>query len=166
VTDIQDEVGECIFGDGVELYDEDDDDIVLPLVADEGTIDQLVQRRTTKQLKERVYSVGLHHGQLNTLPGRWKYPNKLSLIQLINLWLLGGGQKSNVPPLKNLDTCCVLHFDPGAREYSRMKHVMKRVQEFGCKRNVWLTKSKAKLLLHCGTQHRKILLLTCLPGQY
>ena len=42
-TDIQDEVGECIFGDGVELYDKDDDDIVLPLVANEGTIDQLVQ---------------------------------------------------------------------------------------------------------------------------
>ena len=80
-----------LFGDGFELYDVDDDDILLPLVADEGTIDQLLQQRTSKQLEARQYTIGFHNGKLNPLPASWRYPKGITLIQLINLWLLGGG---------------------------------------------------------------------------
>ncbi len=77
---------------GFELFKEDDNDIVLPLV-DEGTMDQLVGQRTCKQLKGRQYMVDLHHGKLNPLPPNWSYPKGITLIQLIYLWLLGGGRE-------------------------------------------------------------------------
>jgi hypothetical protein len=71
------------FGGGFELFKEDIDDIVLPLVNEE-TIDQVVGQRTSKQLKARQYTVGLHHGKLNPLPPNWSYPKGITLIQLIN----------------------------------------------------------------------------------
>ncbi len=67
------------FGSGFELFEEDDNDIVLPLV-DEGTIDQMVGQRTSKQLKGRQYTVGLHHGKLNPLPPNWTYPKGITPI--------------------------------------------------------------------------------------
>ncbi len=131
------------FVDGFELFEEDGNDIVLPLV-DEGTIDQMVGQRTSKQLKAHHYTVGLHHGKLNPLPPNWTYPKGITLIQLINLWLLGGGKEQNVPPLGKLHRCCVFHFDTNARVYSTLKQVMMFVKDFGRKKYVWLTPMKTK----------------------
>jgi hypothetical protein len=129
-----------------EFYCEDDeDDVELPLDIDEGTREQLNAERTQSLLKARVYTLGNHHGKLNPLPPMWRYPNKITLIDLINLWLLGGGKQQNVPPLFNAHPACVLHFDTKGRKYSKFKQVMRLVKQFGIKREVWLVTSRTKL---------------------
>ena len=117
--------------------DEEEDEVVIQFV-DEATSNQLSLDRTKKQLKLRKYSVGLHHGRLNPLPSEWRYPKGLTLIQLINLWLIGV-KDQNVPPLAIINTHCVYHFDNNARKYSKMKQVMRFVEEFGRQRGVWKT---------------------------
>lgn len=119
-----------------ELSNEEDEDIVLPFV-DDGTLHQLTSKRTIQQLKARKLTLGYHHGILNPLPSTWRYPIGITLIQLINLWLLGVIDQ-NVPPLRKVSTKWVYHFDPKARDYSKMKQVMKFVEAFGKKRGVWV----------------------------
>ena len=119
-----------------ELSCEEDEDIVLPFV-DDGTLDQLTSKRTSQQLKARKSTLGYHHGILNPLPSTWRYPKGITLIQLINLWLLGVIDQ-NVPPLRKVSTRWVYHFDPKARDYSKMKQVMKFVEAFGKQRGVWV----------------------------
>ena len=86
---------EGIFAD-VGFDDEEFDELVLPFV-DEGISNHLIQERTACQLKERQYTIGWHHGKLNPLPSSWHYLKCLTLIQLINLWLIGV-REHNVPP--------------------------------------------------------------------
>lgn len=117
--------------------DEEEDEVVIQFI-DEATSNQLSLDRTKKQLKLRKYTVGLHHGRLNPLPSEWRYPKGLTLIQLINLWLIGV-KDQNVPPLAIINTHCVFHFDNNARKYSKMKQVMRFVEEFGRQRGVWKT---------------------------
>ena len=119
-----------------ELSNEEDEDIVLPFV-DDGTLDQLTSKRTSQQLKARKLTLGYHHGILNPLPSTWRYPKGITLIQLINLWLLGVIDQ-NVPPLRKVSTRWVYHFDPKARDYSKMKQVMKFVEALGKQRDVWV----------------------------
>lgn len=77
-------------GDGFELFhDECGDDIInIPDVGD-GTSDQLVRAHTKKQLKRRRFTVGFHHNKFNVLPALWRYPKGVTLIHLMNLWLIG-----------------------------------------------------------------------------
>ena len=117
--------------------DEEEDEVVIQFV-DEATSNQLSLDRSKKQLKLGKYTVGLHHGRLNPLPSEWRYPKGLTLIQLINLWLIGV-KDQNVPPLAIINTHCVYHFDNNARKYSKMKQVMRFVEEFGRQRGVWKT---------------------------
>ncbi len=65
--------------EGVAIHEEVDDDIVLPFI-DQSTSDQLVRLQTAKQLKERQYSIGWHHGRMNPLPSSWQYPAVMTLI--------------------------------------------------------------------------------------
>jgi len=119
-----------------ELSNEDVEDIVLPFV-DDCTLDQLTSKRTSQQLKARKFTIGYHHGILNPLPSTWRYPEGITLIQLTNLWLLGVIDQ-NVPPLGKVSTRWVYHFDTKARDYSKMKQVMKFVEAFGKQRGVWV----------------------------
>ncbi len=119
-----------------ELTYEEDEDIVLPFVGD-ATLDQLTSKRTSQQLKARKYTIGFHHGILNPLPSTWRYPKGMTLIQLINLWLLGVHDQ-NVPPLGKISTRMVYHFDNRGRDYSKMNQVMKFVEGFGRQRGVWV----------------------------
>jgi len=125
-----------------ELSNEEDEDIVLPFV-DDGTLDQLTSKRTSQQLKARKFTIGYHHGKLNPLPSTWRYPKGITLIQLINLWLLGVNDQ-NVPPLGKVNTQWVYHFDTKARDYSKMKQVMKFVETFGKQRGVWVEGTRVK----------------------
>lgn len=122
-------------GGGFDINNEDVEDIVLSLASD-GAIDQLTRERTRKQLKERKITIGWHHGRMNPLPADWQYPNGVTLIQLINLWLIGI-QRDNVPPLQKVSPHWVYHFDSQGRKYSQMKQVMKFVEKFGRARGVW-----------------------------
>ena len=102
---------------GFDMMEEEDGEIVIPLV-EESTANQLVQQRTTKQLKKCQYTIGWHHGRMNPLPSTWRYPSGLTLIQLINFWLIGTKDK-NVPPLANVSPHWVCHFDKNGRAYSK-----------------------------------------------
>jgi hypothetical protein len=115
--------------------EEEEDEVVIPFI-DEATANQLSRERTKKQLKTRQYTVGFHHGKLNPLPSNWRYPKGLTLIQLINLWLIGV-RDQNVPPLIQLDSIYVQHFDAGGKKFSKMSTVMRFVEEFGMNRGVW-----------------------------
>ena len=115
--------------------DEEEDEVVLPFI-DESASSRASLERIKQQLQARQYTVGLHHGKLNPLPSDWCYPKGLTLIQLINLWLIGV-KDQNVPPLALVNTHCVFHFDNNARKYSKMKQVMRFVEQFGRNRDVW-----------------------------
>ncbi len=124
-----------------ELSNEEDDDIVLPFV-DDDTLDQLTSKQTSQQLKTRKFTIGYHHGILNPLPSTRRYPKGI-IIQVINLWLLGVNDQ-NVPPLGKVSTRWVNHFDTKARDYSKMKQVMKFVEAFGKQRGVWVEGTRGK----------------------
>lgn len=86
-----------------DLHDEEED-IVLPFPdVEEGTAHQAVRVQTKRQLSERKYTIGYHHGKMNPLPSTWKYPRGITLIHLINLWLIGD-KEQNVPPLGKVST--------------------------------------------------------------
>jgi hypothetical protein len=127
-----------------ECYVEDDDDIVLTVQGDvdEATLDKLRAEQTKKALKARTLSTGFHHGHFNPLPSTWVYPTRMTIIDLINLWLLGGGKDTNVPPFRLLSPINVKHFDAGGKRFSKFKQVMKFVERFGREKDAWLSKTE------------------------
>jgi len=129
-------------GDGFELFHDESGDIIdnISDVGD-GASDQLVRAHTKKQLKRRRFTVGFHHNKFNVLPALWRYPKGVTLIHLMNLWLIGL-KNDNVPPLGILDTQSVKHFDNNARQYSTFKQVMVIVERLGRERGVWLEDRK------------------------
>jgi hypothetical protein len=58
----------------------------------------------------------------------------MTIIDLINLWLLGGGKDTNVPPFRFLSPINVKHFDAGGKRFSKFKQVMKFVEKLGVRR--------------------------------
>ena len=121
---------------GFDIEDEEDTEIVIPILS-ESTADQLAQERTKKKLMERKFTIGFHHGKLNPLPSTWRYPKGITLIHLINLWLIGQ-KDDNVPPMRKWSPQYVSHFDHNGRNYSKFKQVMKFVEEFGRLKGVWV----------------------------
>ena len=127
------------------FYFEEEEDIVLPMdsvgpnrdIVSSTWKDVKVKEETKEQLQKRQLSIGYHHGQLNPLPSAWQYPTGMTLIQLINLWLIGI-RDENVPPLYMVRPTLVSHFDHGSRQYSKMKQVMKNVERFGRDRGIWV----------------------------
>jgi len=63
---------------------------------------------------------------------------------VILLKLLLGVNDQNVPPLGKVNTQWVYHFDTKARDYSKMKQVMKFVETFGKQRGVWVEGTRVK----------------------
>ena len=117
------------FGGAESLYEDDDkeNEVVIPIgqQTSEGQPsavqqDRRVRQKTSAQLKNRQLSMGYHHNHLSPLPSNWVYPKQMTLVQLINLWLLGN-PKENIPPLKTLNPCLVYHFDDKGRLLSQMK---------------------------------------------
>ena len=56
------------------------------------------RKQVNLQLKRRTVTVGYHHGWFNSLTSTWQFPNGFTVIQLINMWLVGN-PRENVPPL-------------------------------------------------------------------
>ena len=90
-----------------------------PNILSTGTRDRIVRQKTSKQMKSRKLTMGYHHGKLNPLPSTWQYPNGCTVIQLMNLWLIGN-RKENVPPLAIAGADLVSHIDNGSRIFSKM----------------------------------------------
>ena len=70
-----------------------------PNILSTGARDRIVRQKTSKQMKSRTLNMGYHHVKLNPLPSTWQYPNFCTVIQLMNLWLIGK-MKENIPPLE------------------------------------------------------------------
>ena len=49
----------------------------------------IIRDITTQQLKKRKLTVGLHHGKLKPLPSTWEFAKGLTMINLVNMWLMG-----------------------------------------------------------------------------
>ena len=140
-------------GDGNEVnhnplgfYIEEEDGIVIrcqepPVMTAARPSSIHVRECTKKQLEKRQLSIGFHHGQLNPLPSAWRYPHGMTLIQLMNLWLIGI-REDNVPPLAMVSPALVSHFDDKSRQYSRMRQLMQQVEHFGRARGVWVKYSQ------------------------
>ena len=61
----------------------------------------IIRDRMTQKLKKQKLTVGLHHGKLNPLPGKFKFPKGITVINLINVWLMGN-RNENISPLQYL----------------------------------------------------------------
>ena len=60
-----------------------------PNILSTGARDRIVRHKITKQMTSRTLTMGYHHGKLNSLPSTWKYLNGCTVIQPMNLWLIG-----------------------------------------------------------------------------
>ena len=85
---------------------------------------------STRQLKKRKLTVGLHHGKLNPLTSTWEFPKGLNMINFMNM-LLMGNRKEKISPTQYLTKPIVEHIKNGPNNLSKMRQVMKRVNYFG-----------------------------------
>ena len=81
-------------------------------------------------MKSHTLNMGYHNGKLNPLPSTWKYTNGCTMIQLMNLWLIGK-REENVPSLEIAGADLVSHIDNGSWIFSKMRQVMSKVEEIG-----------------------------------
>ena len=99
--------------------------------------DRIVRQKTSKQMKSRTLTMGYHHGKLNPLTSKWQYTNNCTVIQLMNLWLIGN-RKENVPPLAIAGAYLVSHINNGSRIFSKMRQVMSKAEEIGQEGKFWV----------------------------
>ena len=121
----------------LELNNPDPTDTSAPTQLSAIARNRIVQERTSRQMSNRTVTMGHHHGQLNPLPSSWTYPKSITIIQLMNLWLIGI-KDDKVPPLRMLAPKYVYHFDKNGRVLSKMNVIMRKIEEFGIEFNVWL----------------------------
>ena len=108
-----------------------------PNLLSTGARDIILRHKNSKQMKIHTLTMGYHHGKLNPLPSTWQYPNGCTVIQLMNLWLIGN-RKENVPTLEISGEDLVSHIDNGSRIFSKMRQVMSKVEEIGREDKVWV----------------------------
>lgn len=114
----------------------EEDDIVLTVEETANMQHHLVRQRSQTQYAKRRFKAGYCKGRWTTVPNGWVYPEKMNLIQMITLFLMGNPAE-HVPPLKTLSPRDVNHCDHGGADLSRMKRLMKVVKYFACQRGVW-----------------------------
>jgi hypothetical protein len=101
-------------------------------------VDTATKARAKQLLEQRKNSgvnVGLVNGKFNPLVASWRYP-QMNLQQMVTLWLMGL-PSANVPPVRRLSPCNVIHFDRGARRLNCMKNCMLIIEQLGRLRGVW-----------------------------
>ena len=123
------------------VSDNEEEDIVLAL-DEPGKMApakraRIIKQVTNEQLANRKIKVGFHHGHFNPLPASWKMPNGLTVIQLVNLWLVGS-KTEHVPPLRRLSPLLMKHVDKKGKIRSKMSTVMGEIEYFARQKNVWL----------------------------
>ena len=60
-----------------------------PNILSTGARDRIVRQKTSKKMKSCTLNMGYHHVKLNPLTSTWQDPNGCTVIQLMNLWLIG-----------------------------------------------------------------------------
>ncbi len=101
---VMDEMSELEESGGLEC-EEEEDNVLLQL--DEPACmpprkrAQLVHKQTQQQLANQTIKVGFHHSHFSPLPSSLWYPKGLTVIQLIDLWLIGS-PKEYIPPIRKL----------------------------------------------------------------
>ena len=78
----------------------------------------------------------MHHGKLNLLLSTWEFPKGLTMINLMNMWLMGN-IKENTPPLHYITKHHIEHIKNGPNNVSKIRQVMKQVNCFKLEENVW-----------------------------
>lgn len=79
---------------------------------------------------------GVHHGKLNPLPAGWEFPISSSIIEALNLWLLGEPER-NIPPFRYIHSSYVGYLKSGTGYLSKLRCVMKVINYFGVQLGVW-----------------------------
>ena len=96
------------------ILDEDKDNAVLLLDKQEHIslkeCARIIKERIQGQLSSRKLKVGCRRGKFKPLSALWWYPSGLTLIQLINLWLVGS-PKEHVPQLQTILAFLLANFD-------------------------------------------------------
>ena len=78
----------------------------------------------TQQLMKQKMAVILHHGKLNSFLRTWEFLKVLTMINLMNMWLMEN-RKENIPPLQYLTNLHVDHIKNGPNNLSKIRQVMK-----------------------------------------
>mmetsp|Transcript_7253 Transcript_7253/g.11641 ORF Transcript_7253/g.11641 Transcript_7253/m.11641 type:complete len:555 (+) Transcript_7253:2-1666(+) len=79
---------------------------------------------------------GIHHGKLNPLPTDWEFPTHHSIIDILNLWLLGEPERK-IPPLRYINSSYVGYLKSGTGYLSKLRCVMKVINHVGVKLECW-----------------------------
>ena len=103
-----------------------------------GEARDIIERRsrqnTKKVMAKRQLSMGFHHGKLQVLPPRWKFP-KMNAKQLIDNWYVGNAREK-VPPLALLSHNDVAHLgtekcrNSGKVKIRQMRLVMNLIERY------------------------------------
>ena len=56
-----------------------------------------VNQRAQEQVASHKLKVGYHHGQVSPIPAWWRHPKGLTVIQIINFWLVGATEEHVLP---------------------------------------------------------------------
>ena len=118
------------------IFEEDEVNISNEAFLSQHTREAIIREKTATQIKKRKLTVGWHHGKLNPLPSTWEFPKNTTLINMMNMWLLGN-KKENVPPFKFLSSSNVKHLKASPSTLSKMKQVMLKIENIGKRKNLW-----------------------------
>lgn len=91
--------------------------------------------KTKDLVAKRVQTAGLVNGRWTVLPRNYKFPNGMTMMHLIDSWLLSDGQQ-RIPPFVTLQASNLTN--PQQRVRRKMKAVMMLVKRHGQKEGSWV----------------------------
>lgn len=120
------------FGNGgVCVLDNEEEDIVLTLSKPEHMAPnkraRIIKELMKQQLASLKIKVGCHHGHFNLLSESWKLPKGLTVIQLVNLWLVGS-KKEHAQPLRRLSSLRMNHANAAQETHSKTIRVIGEIE--------------------------------------
>ena len=70
------------------------------------TQESIIRDRMTQQMKKKKWMVSFHHGKLNPLPSTWEFPKGLTMINLMNMWLMGKRKRKHPTDALSFQASC------------------------------------------------------------
>jgi hypothetical protein len=101
--------------------------------------DAAAKERSKQLLENRKQNgivVGVHNGIITPLLPTWRYPERMTLQQMISLWLVGI-RTEHVPPFRFIFPKQVRHFDKDAKRFHDMRACMKIIERIAVRKGVW-----------------------------
>jgi hypothetical protein len=93
-------------------------------------------RQLLENRKQNGICVGVHNGMITPLLPTWRYPKRMTLQQMISLWLVGI-RTEHVPPFKFIIPKQVRRFDKEAKRYHDIRACMKIIERIAVRKGVW-----------------------------